>query len=108
MTHTLHAIPCLNCGRTTKGHGRGLCQRCYTRRAIRRRFPVLRPSRGGSLPSLPAVPLAIALQPTPHLPGSEAKMAVLAARFAAGVELFHPLDAAVPEDPPPGRANRPA
>lgn len=34
-----------------------------------------------------------ALEPTSALPGSEEKIAVMAARFAAGLGIFHPQDA---------------
>jgi hypothetical protein len=86
---------CLYCSRWARAYGRGLCQTCYRKPAVREQFPVRGRFRDSSPSAL--LPPALALGPTRHLPGTAAKMAVLAARFAAGVNLFHPQDAAVEE-----------
>jgi hypothetical protein len=86
-------MSCAHCGETgVKLSARGLCYVCYNTPAIRHAYPrqngsTLRRGVGeGNGPrSLPAVATATR-------PGSEAKIAELERRAAAGLELWHPED----------------
>lgn len=86
---------CRHCGRTRYMEARRLCHRCYKDPAIR---PLYRPKggpdgggmRGIGLGNIQSLPLPES--PTDARPGSEAKIAVLAARAAAGRRLWHPRD----------------
>jgi hypothetical protein len=94
---------CLHCNKPAARHGRGLCQRCYKKRAIRALFPAGNSRLGLWAGPLPAAREA-AFRPTAHLPGTEGKVAVMAARAAAGLPLFHPDDARPPESVAAGRS----
>lgn len=83
---------CRHCVRRPAYKPRGLCHVCYYVPGVRERFPstskfarrgVGHGCRGYALPD----------SPTDAMPGSEAKIAVLCERFAAGVALWHPHDA---------------
>jgi hypothetical protein len=86
--------PCRHCRRLAVRHARGLCQPCYRDPCVRKLFPALRPTRRPPQFVGAADDLEIARLPTHYPPGSEGKIAVLAARCAAGLPLFHPADAA--------------
>lgn len=79
---------CRHCGTCKRLRPRGLCIRCYETRLIRDRYPPTGPTRfydrvhARPLPDLPTV----------ERPGSEAKIVVMADRFAAGRAVFHPDD----------------
>jgi hypothetical protein len=66
-----------------------LCNACYQKPDIRRRFPP-RLIKGGTLPSYPSTPLPA--EPTAALPGTVEKLEVLAERARRREQLFHPRD----------------
>jgi hypothetical protein len=84
---------CPHCKRNKPAHGRrGLCWGCSRTPAIRAVYPaderyVRRGTGTANLRELPAP------EPTTALTGTEEKIAVLAARVAAGLDLWHPGDA---------------
>lgn len=81
---------CRHCLRPCGAHARGLCRSCYAKPGVRGLYPPLR----GNGPRVPDRPRRVDWPaPTAALPGTEAKLAVLAARAAAGQWLFHPRDA---------------
>ena len=73
-------------------HGRGLCSRCYHDPAVRCRYPVSRvgSSRRGVRDYYGPSPCPAFV--TRAVAGSPEKVAVLAARAAAGARLFDPAD----------------
>lgn len=86
--------PCRHCGGRYSCRPRGLCWPCHRDGAVRALYPVKdsphsrRGVGNGVMASAPPPS-----EPTDALPGSEAKMAVLAARAARGESLWHPSDA---------------
>jgi hypothetical protein len=93
MSKTTRTTRCRNCRRRYRCHARGLCRACYLDLDIRRRFAGYPTSRPQVLTGPPVAPQT-AEQPTPHQPGTEGKLAVMAQRAAARLPLFHPQDAA--------------
>jgi len=91
---------CRDCGkRKARPNLRGLCAKCYQIGYVRTvLFPPhgesrARHARGDCFVPRPRPATARPLpEPTGAVPGSEEKAAVLAARAADGLELFHPLD----------------
>jgi hypothetical protein len=85
-----HAVGCRFCGRTPANRPKRLCCRCSKDPAIRERYGS-KSRRGigadGRGPRRPAP------HPTDAYPGTPEKLAVLIARAAAGVELWHADDA---------------
>ncbi|HLJ92436.1 MAG TPA: hypothetical protein VKU02_04510 [Gemmataceae bacterium] len=84
---------CRHCGRKAAGRPRGLCWTCYQTLAIRERYsPVSKFGRRGVLDfcGLGKLPT----RPTPALPGSPEKVAVLEQRASRRESLWHPHDAA--------------
>jgi hypothetical protein len=83
---------CRHCRCHVASRPRGLCWACYYCTGIRRRYPStskyarrgVRDFHGRS---------ALAPLPTPALPGSPEKVAVLRQRARMRVELWHPQDA---------------
>lgn len=85
--------PCRHCGQLrTNMRPRGLCWTCYYLPGVRAQYkPVSKyASRGEGNHNASDLPLGI---PTPHMPGTPGKIAILTARAAAGQSLWHPLDA---------------
>ena len=86
--------PCRHCGGNVACRPRGLCWPCFGDPAVRALYPTSaaptsrRGVGNGVMASAPPPS-----EPTDALPGSEAKMAVLAARAARGESLWHPSDA---------------
>lgn len=85
------AAACAHCGRAKVNRPRGLCWTCYYTPGVRGQYPsaskyarrgVGNHTGGRALPA-----------PTAARPGTPEKEAVLTARAAAGVQLFHPDDA---------------
>ena len=77
-------------------YGRGLCSRCWRDFAIRALYAPLNGYRRHRpkedlIPDCNGIP-PLPTTPTTAWPGSEEKMAVLAARAQAGLAIFHPLD----------------
>lgn len=93
---------CRHCGRGAACRPRGLCWGCFGDPAVRALYPVTSVfARRGAAEFTGTRPLPA--EPTATLPGSPERVAVLAARAAAGEQLFHPLDANdVSGGPPPG------
>ena len=89
-------MSCAHCGKTgVKLRARGLCNVCYNTPEIRHAYPrqngsTLRRGLGdGNGPrSLPG-------EATAARPGTEAKLAELERRAAAGLELWHPQDGGI-------------
>lgn len=80
---------CRHCD-SKRAWARGLCRQCHRDPSILERFPS---SQGEwRSPYEPPPPRRPAALPTSAEPGSPEKVAVLAARYAAGQELWHPLD----------------
>jgi hypothetical protein len=94
-------VPCLECG-AVKVRNRGLCKPCYYQPATRARYPRLTtagrkvPRRGNFAANLYGLAPRTPPEPTAAEPGSPAKIAVMAARFAARQELWHARDARLP------------
>lgn len=86
---------CSHCSRPVYAlRSRGLCDRCYVVRAIRVQYPLLRP--GFDWRSSAGIHERAGLpEPTSAPPGSEAKIAVMAARAERNESLWHPLDGPV-------------
>lgn len=83
--------PCRHCRRALVCRPRGLCWCCYYAPGVRDRYPVTsKYGRRGVGDFYRVAPLP---DPTAALPGTPKKVAVLAARAAAGTALFHPKDA---------------
>lgn len=93
QTMTVSSLQCRHCGRNFARRCRGLCWACYYTPGVRDRYPKLPRGRYvyQSHDSYGCRPLPT--EPTAALPGTLAKMDVLAARVEAGVALHHPLDA---------------
>ncbi len=94
---------CLHCQKCWASRARGLCGLCYFIPGVRERYPLADSKYSQwahtSWRSATLAP-GLAPEPTRALPGSEEKVAVLAARFAAGVGLHSPQDARLdPEEP---------
>lgn len=83
--------PCRRCSKVANLQTRGLCWACYHTPGIREQYPSL--SKFGQV-SVAATILGPRRLPTPTRarPGTPEKIAVLAARVAAGEYLFHPDD----------------
>lgn len=85
----VHTDPvCRHCRRFRTHRPRGLCYKCFYTPAVRDLYP----------PVVAGVPPAgrnrrPPAAPCPHPPGSPEKVAVMAARLAAGEHIHHPLDA---------------
>lgn len=81
-------MTCRHCGKHAVTRPRGLCWGCYYRPGVREQYPsnnrfvLLFGDESSGLP-----------EPTRALPGSAAKIAVLAERARLRQELFHPDDA---------------
>lgn len=87
-------VRCLHCRRNKpQRHKRGLCFRCYHHEpGVRSQYPT-----SGSKYARRGIGHGGGLnppdEPTAAVPGSEAKVAVLEQRAAAGLRLWHPEDA---------------
>jgi hypothetical protein len=77
---------CIICDRRSSTLRRGLCRHCYPNHGPRRGEHWTR-ELGSNYIKRPLP------QPTNALPGTKAKMTVLAERLRLGQELWHPLDA---------------
>ncbi len=83
--------PCLHCDISRKIDSRGLCWKCYREPAIRSLYPCRRVTTSGTR-DIPAGGYELDAAPTEAKPGSEAKIAALERRAAAGLAIFHPDD----------------
>ena len=80
---------CRHCHKRSCVRPRGLCGRCYNDIETRDLYPAQ--SRYRETNRVPALPDSA----TTARPGTEEKVAVMAARFAAGRAVFHPDDVSV-------------
>lgn len=90
---------CLHCRRRRAYRWPGLCVPCHRTPEVRALFPVARCAGRGVRDSYATRPLPP--EPTCEVPGTPGKLAVLEARAAAGLQLFHPLDGRWEGDPRP-------
>jgi hypothetical protein len=85
---------CRHCHAVKPNRPRGLCWSCYYAPGVRDRYPSTskfgRRGLGNFNRRLTLPPF-----PTPALPGTPEKVAVLEQRARLGVSLWHPLDAGV-------------
>ncbi len=92
---------CAYCQKRPVSRARGLCNFCYFLPHVRDLYPLAESkySKWAQEGWLSAnLEPGVMPEPTLALPGSLEKQAVLAARFAAGTQLYHPQDAK-PEEP---------
>lgn len=83
---------CKHCHEAPVSRPRGLCWACYYRPGVREQYgPVNKYGRRGEGNFYGEVPLPP--EPTAAVPGSAAKIAVLAERARRKLALFHPRDA---------------
>jgi len=85
--------PCRHCSLLRVVKRRGLCHRCYYTKAIRRLYSDNRKRGAGSVGNDWVRPTPLPDEPTDALPGTEAKVEVMRARFAERQSLWHPEDA---------------
>lgn len=93
IIQALNRMPlCCHCATRPASRPRGLCWRCYygsRSRSTRKSHKSVMPSADRPRQGKRTLPP----KPTTALPGTIDKIAVMAARFAAGYELWHPGDA---------------
>lgn len=82
---------CVHCAGAPVSRPRGLCWHCYHVPGVKERYPVASSVYGRRGVGL-FVGRGKTPRPTTAAPGTKEKLAVLAARAAAGEELFHPND----------------
>lgn len=81
---------CRHCLQSKVNRPRGLCWSCYYTPGVRDLFPsTSKFCNRGVGNGCRNAPLPV---PTAAIPGSEAKVQILADRARAGLALFHPLD----------------
>lgn len=90
-------IACRHCKKGLVNRPRGLCWGCYYTPGVKELYPstskYARRGNGGGMAGLPLAP-----ETTAALPGTAEKVAVMAARSAAGFAIFHPKDGPVEAD----------
>ncbi len=86
------AVICRHCGKSKANRPRGLCWTCYYKPGLRDNYPSTskygRRGLGHYFKSAPPPPV-----PTPALPGSPEKLAILEERVRLKQALWHPQDA---------------
>jgi hypothetical protein len=85
-------VPCRHCQIGNPNRPRGLCWRCYYTPGVRDLYPSSSKFARRGLPDIQDGH-CLAMEPTPHPPGSPEKVLVLQERARLGVSLFHPDDA---------------
>lgn len=83
--------PCRHCHQRIANRSRGLCLPCFDDEEVRVLYPSAAPWATG-LAGYREKRIRPAARPTRARPGSEEKMAVMAARVQANQEIFHPED----------------
>ena len=83
---------CRHCQKVKSNRPRGLCWSCYYRPGVRDQYPSTSKYARRGVSDFNGKTSQATL-PTSALPGSEAKVAVLAERARLGLSLWHPLDA---------------
>lgn len=94
-TNDRESTRCRHCGSPNVNRPRGLCYTCYNRPSVRVQYAPTSKFALGNFPDRREDfngPVPLAAEPTDALPGTAEKVAVMTARAAAGVELFHPDD----------------
>ena len=85
---------CRHCRAGSLTRPRRLCWSCYYRPDVRALYPpAVQYGSAADAPGEVRAGVTPPPVPTPHRPGSEGKVAALEARAAAGLGLWHPLDA---------------
>lgn len=85
---------CRHCQEIFANRPRGLCWTCYYTPGVRDQYPsTSKFARRGVRDFNGRTRLP---DPTPALPGTEAKVAVLEERARRGIALWHPLDGLIP------------
>jgi hypothetical protein len=101
MSRRFPIPPCLHCGKPPgrSVRRRGLCSACYADLATRRLYPAQAVGRfaPGAAQEFFG-PVKLPRSPTDAPPGSQSKLAVLAARAESSRALFHPADVILPPD----------
>lgn len=85
---------CLHCQQPRSLAARGLCWVCHKDPDVRDLYPCRAPGRQPEGPTVGDSRQSA--DPTPALPGTAEKMAVMEERARAGESLFHPEDGRVP------------
>ena len=88
---------CRHCHRR-KPDRRGLCRGCYRQPFVRKLYGPINPLGNKVFTFDTDGKRPLAKRPTSAAPGSEAKIAIMAARVKARVAVFHPLDAGLATD----------
>jgi hypothetical protein len=87
---------CVHCGRRQRNRPRRLCGPCHDRPEIRELYPVVKNSGRAYVNRCAAGGRPLPRRPTSALPGTPAKIRVMASRDARGELLHHPMDAQRP------------
>jgi hypothetical protein len=87
----LSAKKCLHCGRSKVNRPRGLCWTCYYTDGVRENYSC-DPVFGRRGVSNGHIEPRLAPSGTEAIPGTEAKIQVMAERAAVGLSIFHPDD----------------
>ena len=91
-------VVCKHCGGPKANRPRGLCYWCYHDPEIRAEYPKQSTSSNHRGFGNEQVAKPLPAEATDEVPGTEAKIDVMAARAEAGFQIFHPEDAVVNED----------
>ena len=83
---------CRHCRRAPVTRARGLCYRCYYGRGVRALYPSTSKFARHGVEDFNGRALLPPF-PTPAMPGTPEKIAILQQRASLGVELWHPDDA---------------
>ena len=83
---------CRHCQRVKSNRPRGLCWSCYYTPGVREKFPSTSKFARRGVVDFNGL-TALAPEPTPALPGTAEKVAVLEERAQRGLSLWHPHDA---------------
>ena len=83
---------CRHCQKVRSNRPRGLCWSCYYRPGVREQYPSTSKYARRGVSDFNGQ-TTVAGKPTEALPGSEAKVEILAERARLGLSLWHPSDA---------------
>jgi hypothetical protein len=83
---------CRHCQKVRSNRPRGLCWSCYYRPGVREQYPSTSKYARRGVGDFNGQ-TGLAAKPTEALPGSEAKVEILAERARLGLSLWHPHDA---------------
>jgi hypothetical protein len=88
---------CRFCLQRMVNASKGLCRRCYDVAEIRCQYAKMKPP-GKRVSEVELSPPPAPLGPTFTLPSSSARLAIMRARAAAGLSVFHEFDYQLPLD----------